>query len=38
MSNVSTNNAFETACCPAPVPGAEEFARTETRLAGAELG
>ena len=38
MSNVSTNKAFDTACCPAAVPEAEEFARTETKLAGAELG
>ena len=43
MSRVSTSKAFDTACCPAPIPGVEEFARllvrsVEAMQAGLEPG
>ena len=34
ISSVSTSKAFDTACCPAPVPpGVVEFVRMHPRLA-----
>lgn len=32
MLNVSTSNAFDTACCPAWVPGLDEVKRTKAKL------